>query len=168
MTSITETHIHETQILSEMYCQLSGLVRKPALIVGLSRGGLMPGVVLSHAFGSPFYPLVWSTRDHARVEEESLDFVIEAARNGTIVIVDDICDSGKSFNDVLAAIRERSKNELGHTSVVPNHILWASMYARTGAEFEPDVVGEHVTNDAWIHFSWELAGQAIRNGDLLL
>lgn len=158
MTSITETHAHETLILSEMYYQLSELVEKPALIVGLSRGGLMPGVVLSHAFGSPFYPLVWSTRDHARVEEESLDFVIEAARNGTIVIVDDICDSGRSFIDVSNALGPASKR----------NVIWAAMYARAGAKFVPDVVGEHVTSDAWIHFSWELAGQAIRNGDPLL
>lgn len=133
-------------------------VGKPQLVVGLSRGGLTPGVVLSHALGVPFHPLVWSTRDHARTDTAGLEYVEQCAENGPIIIVDDICDSGRSFIDVSNALGPASKR----------NVIWAAMYARAGAKFVPDVVGEHVTSDAWIHFSWELAGQAIRNGDPLL
>ena len=32
-------------------------------IVGISRGGLIPGIILSHALDVPFEPLQWQTRD---------------------------------------------------------------------------------------------------------
>ncbi len=32
-------------------------------IVGISRGGLIPGVMLSHRLGAGFEPLEWQTRD---------------------------------------------------------------------------------------------------------
>ena len=36
----------------------------PDLVVGLSRGGLTPGVMLSHFLGKPFVPFQTALRDH--------------------------------------------------------------------------------------------------------
>ena len=36
----------------------------PDLVVGLSRGGLVPGIMLSHFLKKPFVPIEASLRDH--------------------------------------------------------------------------------------------------------
>ena len=41
----------------------------PNVIVGLSRGGLTPGVMLSHWFNKPFKPVKSSLRDYPQWED---------------------------------------------------------------------------------------------------
>ena len=41
----------------------------PNVIVGLSRGGLTPGVMMSHWLGKPFKPIKTSLRDYPEWED---------------------------------------------------------------------------------------------------
>ena len=58
----------------------------PDLVVGLSRGGLTPGVMLSHFLGKPFVPFQTALRDHPAWNTDTEEFkTIEK-----VVIIDDI------------------------------------------------------------------------------
>ena len=85
---------------------------KPDYVVGLTRGGLLPAVMLSHWFGVPCETLKVSLRDDGGESETncwmaddaygytvpgaSIGETVDARKN--ILIVDDINDSGATIN----------------------------------------------------------------------
>lgn len=68
-------------------------------IVALSRGGLIPGVVLSHKLGLRLEPIVWTSDPSTRESNEWIPLDIQMGAK--ILIVDDIVDSGRSIGDLL-------------------------------------------------------------------
>ena len=58
----------------------------PDVIVGLSRGGLTPGIMLSHWLKKPFKPIVTALRDFPEWEE-----YLPRKTDKCVLIVDDIC-----------------------------------------------------------------------------
>ena len=64
----------------------------PDVVVGISRGGLIPGVMISHKLEIPFKPVHASTRDFPHWEN-----YLPKPKDEKILIVDDICDSGETF-----------------------------------------------------------------------
>ena len=59
----------------------------PNVIVGLSRGGLTPGVMLSHWFKKPFKPVKSALRDFPEWEA-----YLPKPTDERVLLVDDICD----------------------------------------------------------------------------
>jgi uncharacterized protein len=105
-------------------------------VVGISRGGLIPGVIVSHILNVPFEPVSWQTRDGYSQDAEKV-----AENNyGTTLFIDDICDSGLTMDDVaeLAPLAKRAvllnkRNDKGI-----------------------DIVGQALYNmDEWVVFPWE-------------
>ena len=60
----------------------------PNVIVGLSRGGLTPGVMMSHWLGKPFKPIKTALRDYPEWED-----YLPRKSDKQVLIVDDVCDS---------------------------------------------------------------------------
>jgi hypoxanthine phosphoribosyltransferase len=105
-------------------------------VLGISRGGLVPAVMVSHLLGLPLAVLNFSTRDHKTIGETTIDY------SKKYLIVDDICDSGKTM-------KELSKIVNGPKLVVINcpnrhhvHIDYSLFYV-----YETDV---------WFEFPWEI------------
>lgn len=70
---------------------------RPDYIVGLTRGGLTPAVMISHYLDVPMETLKINLRDGG--ETESNTWMAEDAFNGkNILVVDDINDSGATLN----------------------------------------------------------------------
>ena len=70
----------------------------PDYIVGISRGGLVPAVMLSHKLGVKMYTLDVSLRDGHDEGSESNFWMPEDVVDGSnILIVDDINDSGATI-----------------------------------------------------------------------
>ena len=68
-------------------------------IVGISRGGLIPGVIISHALDIPFEPLQWQTRDGDL--KDTLSIALKSTEDpNDILFVDDICDSGLTIGQI--------------------------------------------------------------------
>ena len=65
---------------------------EPDVIVGLSRGGLTPGVMLSHWLKKPFKPVKAALRDHPEWED-----YLPRKSDKRVLIIDDVCDSGETF-----------------------------------------------------------------------
>ena len=73
----------------------------PDVIVGVSRGGLIPGVMISHKLNIPFKPVHASTRDFPHWEN-----YLPKSKDEKVLIVDDICDSGETFERLSEYIKE--------------------------------------------------------------
>ena len=113
------------------------------LIIGISRGGLIPGVMLSHRLEVPFQPLQWQTRDDTK-ERDFLSLVsLDKMKNigpENILFVDDICDSGKTITEIRSQLP---------------HGRWAVLYSKMD-NMGIDFIGKRVYNNKqWIVFPWE-------------
>ena len=117
----------------------------PQVIVGLSRGGLTAGVMMSHWFQKPFKPVKASIRDFPDWED-----YMPKKTDERVLIVDDICDSGETF----FKIQEHLK---GATNL-PVEVRFASLWWNNECEFKPHYHVQECakdSNDIWIHFPWE-------------
>jgi hypoxanthine phosphoribosyltransferase len=89
---------------------------------GLPRGGLIPAVLLSHRLSIPF------------VSQANI-----ASITGNILIVDDICDSGKTL--------KKFKFE--------ENVYTATLHWKQSAEYQPNYFWEIAYENEWIVYPWE-------------
>lgn len=125
---------------------------RPDLIIGLSRGGLVPARILSDS--------LW-IKDLLSVKTEH--WGITATKSGqailrdpgslnilgrNVLIVDDITDTGQSMKLAYEFVQKQS----------PASIRTATMLHITRSEFIPDYYGEEITekNWAWFIFPWNV------------
>ena len=72
---------------------------RPDYIIGITRGGLLPAVMISHYFNVPCHSLKISLRDGNADDCETNCWMADDAYEGkNILIVDDINDSGATLN----------------------------------------------------------------------
>ena len=147
-TFYTYTNVRKYE--KNIAAQLKKSKWEPDLIVGLTRGGLVPAVMLSHMLDKPMQALNWSTRDH--VENCSDAATAEDAVNGIkILIVDDICDSGKTFRTLMKDWDSSVRDDIEwHKSV-----RFATMDHKDSSEFPIDFTVNSVHDDNWIVYPWE-------------
>lgn len=109
-------------------------------IIGVARGGCVPGVMLSNRLNIPFESILWQTRDGKTGNEQRLNDIVSSE---TALIVDDIYDTGKTF-------------ETMHEVIAPwNSVHWASLVSKKEDTFL-DFVGRKLYNNTdWIVFPWE-------------
>jgi xanthine phosphoribosyltransferase len=182
---------HELNGLVAKLCRdivLSGW--RPDYIVGLTRGGLIPAVMISHYLNVPMYSLGVSLRDNdmepesnlwmaedalgpnsrERFVENPVDVagILEAAsdllENGTykeILIVDDINDTGSTFNWIMKDWPSGCfPNDPSWSEVWNNNVKFAVLVDNLASQCEVkmDFVGMEVNkaeNDVWVDFPWE-------------
>ena len=117
----------------------------PQVIVGISRGGLVPGVMMSHWFKLPFKPVVAAIRDFPAWEE-----YLPRPTDTRILIVDDICDSGETMTRIAGYIDKRTNNV---------DVRFATLWWNNDIDWEPHYYAQEMAKDStntWIHFPHEL------------
>lgn len=117
----------------------------PDVIVGISRGGLIPGVMMSHKLNVPFKPVHASTRDFPHWGN-----YLPMPKDKSILIVDDICDSGETFEKLSNYIKENINHECD--------VRFMSLWWNNESDFEPHYFVNEVakfTNPVWIEFAHE-------------
>lgn len=142
---------------------------KPDFIVGINRGGLTPAVMMSHFMNVPMFTLDIQLRDHTRAPESNPMMPLDAMDGKQILIVDDINDSGATFNWIvndwtMALSPEFVQNHLPY-SPDERKVLWrrnvrfAVLTENLASEFnDVDYCVEEVNkaeDDVWIVFPWE-------------
>lgn len=81
---------------------------RPDYVVGITRGGLLPAVMISHYFKIPMKTLDVSLRDGG--DTVSNLAMAEDARLHKILLVDDINDTGATFNWIIKDWEETQAN----------------------------------------------------------
>lgn len=111
-------------------------------VVGLTRGGLTPAVLVSQYLDIPMYTLKISLRDHQ--EQESLA-VLDKLSNQKVLVIDDINDTGATIN----YIKE---------NWTLNNLTYAVLINNEASDADVDYSSVDINkreNDVWIVFPWE-------------
>ena len=122
----------------------------PCCIVGISRGGLLPGVMMSHWLNKPFKPVKAALRDFPEWED-----YLPRKTDERVLIVDDICDSGETFTRMKSYIKGPRLNQ---PLELPTEVRFASLWWNNECDFEPHYYAQECAKDSediWIHFPWE-------------
>jgi len=116
-------------------------------IIGLTRGGLIPAVVLSHKLEIPLTPLQWSNSEDG--EKEFVEWITDDLNQGQkMLIVDDIVDSGKTISGLLESWGDFPKENVSIASLIYN----------TDQEVLVDFFDtciERSKEKSWFNFWWE-------------
>ena len=74
-------------------------------IVGVARGGLIPATILSYTLNKPLIPLSYSSTK-GKGNDKNHNNIIMTVEYNTLLIVDDICDTGHTLQEVSNAYKE--------------------------------------------------------------
>ncbi len=133
---------------------------KPDYIVGLTRGGLIPAVMLSHYFSVPMHTLGVSLRDQIG-GESNLWMAEDALDYKNILVVDDINDTGATFNWIVNDWKSGCfPDNTNWNNVWNQNVKFAVLVDNLSSEFRyrMDYVGMEINkaeNNVWVDFPWE-------------
>ena len=117
----------------------------PDIVLGINRGGCIPGVYLSHRLKRPHEVLDVRLRDHTATP--NLDVLEKLAqKQNKILIIDDINDTGATFQYIL--------DKFGK----PKNIKFAAVINNKPSPVQMDYRGYEINKDEnpqWIVFPWE-------------
>ena len=122
----------------------------PAVIVGIARGGLTPGVMISHWLNLPFKPIHASLRDFPHWEA-----YLPKSTDKQVLVVDDICDSGETFEKMVKHINNPKDNSSFSNKT---EVRFATLWLNNECDFKPHYWVRDCAKDSgkiWIHFPWE-------------
>lgn len=132
---------------------------KPDYIVGLTRGGLIPAVVLSHLLGVKLIPLDASFRDSEDGPESNLWLPEEIHYNNKkVLVIDDINDSGATFNWIKQDWNSAVLGALGQGRLDWNNIKFAALVHNKASTALTDytyLTINKAEQDMWIVYPWE-------------
>lgn len=154
-------------LVSQMCREIAASGWRPDYIVGITRGGLTPAVMISHYLDVPMHTLNVSLRDaDSDIGPESNLWMAEDAFGynsapKNILIVDDINDSGATINWIMEDWR---------SGCFPDGDRWKEMWGdnvrfavvfdnlASKANVKMNFVGEEINKaeqDVWIDFPYE-------------
>ena len=120
---------------------------KPDLIVGLLRGGMLPAVIVSHALDDTKMEAIdYASSDGAGDDRNKhTNKIPRFDEFKRILVVDDICDTGYSMQEVVNEYKSR-----GHD------VLTFALYWKESSVFKPDFIWQTIPEDSpWIIFPFE-------------
>jgi hypoxanthine phosphoribosyltransferase len=141
---------------------------RPDYIVGLTRGGLIPAVMISHYFDIPMYALHVTSKPETNesnlwMAEDAFGYEYgkpEVTARKKILIVDDINDTGKTINWLIEDWQSSCLPKDPSWKDVWNHnVKFAVVYDNVSSKSHVtiDFSGEEITKSKkeWIVFPYE-------------
>ena len=139
-------------LIKTILTQIQETESKYDCIVGIGRGGLIPAVLLGYKLDLKVYNLgISSYKGKTQTSSFNVyqDFYFDDVSKGDrVLIVDDICDSGNTFN----FIRHKANKAAGIYGVVCEY---AALLTREKTQDLVDFPGAIIEGDEWIEFSWD-------------
>jgi len=118
---------------------------RPDIVIGIAKGGVVPGIFLSSAFLVDFFPIKLSSRHNEQVVGEEPEWYVrptEHVKGKKVLLVDDICIAGRTFGRAVPEL-----NEIGVAEV-----RTAAIAVHSGS-VRPDFVG--IVTDECIVWPWD-------------
>ena len=146
------------KFVTDMYIDLW----KPDYIVGLTRGGLPLAVALSNKIDVPMQTLNASFRDGGTLggPESNLQMAKDALRKKNILILDDINDTGATFQWIKDDWMKQTGKSKDWNNVWGNNVRFAVLTENLSSEFlEVDYWAHEVNKaeeDVWLVYPWEV------------
>ena len=142
-TYVSWEQVH--QLIDKIYSQTTQ-DPTPLGILGISRGGLIPAVLLSQLKENclVFSVGIKSYTETTRGKDLIYQYpdIEKLTPLKTLYIIDDICDSGLTFKNLVKEFNSVN-------------IKTISLFYRTNSVCKPHIIGQEITNDSWIVFPWE-------------
>jgi hypoxanthine phosphoribosyltransferase len=116
----------------------------PEHIVGIKRGGLVPAVSLSHLFKVPLNIISYQSRDGDNMDLRGL---LELPIDSRILLIDDICDTGETFEAIKKEIKQNYLN-----------IKFCSLFYNIRQNITVDYFARKIDREkdsSWVVFPWE-------------
>jgi hypoxanthine phosphoribosyltransferase len=160
MNKLVIDNYHLDDIIATICRDITNSSWRPDYVVGLTRGGLCPAVMISHYFNIPCETLKVSLRDGGE-PESNLWMAEDAFNKKKILIVDDINDSGATINWIM---------EDWPSGCFPNNAIWNEVWNNnvkfavlvdnlaSKCNVKIDYVGMEINKeekDVWVEFPWE-------------
>ena len=117
---------------------------KPDLIISVNRGGCVPGIYLSHLLDINHEVLIPS-KNKITDNSSYVKNIMEKHKN--ILIIDDINDTGATFNFIKNRINQQDLS-----------IFFAVLIDNNSSKFKVDFRGkiiDKIKDPSWIIFPWE-------------
>jgi len=112
-------------------------------IIGLSRGGLIPAVIISNMLNiRKVYSIGMKSYTNEEKDHFELYQIPEVSKIDKILLIDDISDSGDSFSATKEMLQGKT-------------VATASLTLKHKTKFKPDVFGKAIKDDVWVVFPWE-------------
>ncbi|MEE8322946.1 MAG: phosphoribosyltransferase [Candidatus Bathyarchaeia archaeon] len=150
---------HVYSLLLEIADRIKESEFKADVIVGISRGGLLPARILSDLLDNPhlanikveFYVDIDQTKEVPVITQP----VSVSVKDKRVLIVDDITDSGQSFRLVWETLAQEAAE-----------VKTVTLYHKPWSCFTPDIYARET--EAWVIFPWEFRETTKKLGKRLL
>ncbi|WP_404339637.1 phosphoribosyltransferase [Sphingomonas sp. MMS12-HWE2-04] len=153
MTDIVFTHFTHDDLVAGVNAVAEAMESegwRPALLVGVGRGGLTPAVYLSHRMGLQLVSIDHSTRI-AQFGEELVTVLAARSRAGEhLLFVEDINDSGRTIGELRAALAAQG----AEASNIRFTVLLDNSLSGQKVDYRYRTIDRSVTKD-WFIFPWE-------------
>jgi hypothetical protein len=120
-------------------------------IIAIARGGLIPARVMAEYIKPDHFGVIGAKLyEGEKIGEkvsiyQDLPDYLSQYRDRNLLVIDDISDSGSTFNFVVDRIRQRTNYK----------VYTASPYIKTGTNFIPDFYVTQFPKDEWVVFPFE-------------
>lgn len=181
MNLLNLSNSHLRNCVHAIIRQLNADGFKPDYIVGVTRGGLIPAVMISHYLKVPMHTLkvsllegsdddcesnLWMSEDAfgyvPKDEQEIIKCRWDSTKKKKILIVDDINDTGATFNWIKKDWQSSClpNEDLAWKHVWKNNVRFATLVDNESSNFH-DVkysgmsINKTEDPDIWVNFPWE-------------
>jgi len=125
--------------------KIAGSGYEPELVLGIAKGGVIPGAVIASMLRCDFFSMKISRREGLSLVSEEPQVLTAAPRQAEgkrVLVVDEICSSGATMRLALAAARH----------VGPSDVRTAATFLKQGG-YRPDYYA--LEADATVVFPWD-------------
>ena len=123
---------------------------RPDHIVGIGRGGLVPAAYLSHRTGISLLSVDYSSGIPGFADELMEKLAVATREGRTILLVDDINDSGGTIEALRTSLIDHGADEDG----VRVAVLIDNLRSRARVDYRSRVI-DRSTDKRWFVFPWE-------------